>query len=95
VRLVQLLANVANAQPDANKQNHPLRGTAQSQAHNAANVGMMAEEVTPADHIKALAPGLALSIETLSVCTPKKGRCSKTQRTPQGQPSGLPVPPTV
>jgi hypothetical protein len=55
----------------------------------------LAEEVTPADHIRALALGLAFCIDNFSVCTPKKGRRSKIQRSPVGQPWGFAVPPTV
>ena len=95
VGLVQLLANVPNPQKTANTKNRPLPGTRERQAQKTATVGMTAEEVTPAAHIAALAAGLALCIEIFSVCTPKKGRCSKIQRRPGGQPSGFAVPPTV
>jgi len=95
VRLVQLLANVPKAQNTANGENHPLQGTSERQAEKALIVGMTADEATPADHIRARAPGLAFCIEIFSVCTPKKGRCSKIQRSPGGQPSGFPVPPTI
>ncbi len=95
MRLVQLLANVPTAQIRANRQNHPLPGTPQRQAKKALSVGTTAEDVTPAAHMRALASGLAFCIETFSVCTPKKGRRSKIQRSPGGQPSGFPVPPTV
>jgi hypothetical protein len=90
-----LLANVPKAQNTANRKNNPLQGTPECQAQNALKAGRMAEDVTPADHIRALAPGLALRIESFSVWTPKKGRCSKIQRSPGGQPLGFPVPPTV
>jgi translation initiation factor 2B subunit (eIF-2B alpha/beta/delta family) len=67
VRLVQLLANVPKAQNTANRENHPLRGTPECQAKKELNVGMMAEDVTPADYIRALARELALCMETFSV----------------------------
>jgi len=90
-----LLANVPKAQNRANREKNLLQGTPQRQAQNALRLGVMAEDVTPADHIRALAPGLALCIESFSVCTPKKGKRSKIQRNPGGQPWGFPVPPTV
>jgi hypothetical protein len=90
-----LLANVPKAQSNVNSKNDPLQGIPERQAQNALKVGVMAEEVTPADHIRALALGLAFCIEKFSVCTPKKGRRSKIQRSPIGQPWGFAVPPTV
>src|SRR5258706_914891 len=72
-----------------------LKPAALHHAQSAPRVGTTAEDVTPADHIIALAIGLAFCIEAFSVCTPKKGRCSNNQRSPAGQPSGFPVPPTV
>src|SRR5216684_1776660 len=95
VRLVQLLANVPKAQKIANRKNSPAPGTRERQAHNIANVGTTAEDVTPAAHMTALAAGPAFCIEAFSVCTPKKGRCSKIQRSPGGHPWGFAVPPTV
>jgi hypothetical protein len=62
-----LLANVPKAQKRANQQNHPLRGTPERQAQKAAIVGTMAEDVTPADHIRAFAPGLVFCMETFAV----------------------------
>jgi len=79
-----LLANVPKAQNRANRKNNLLQGTPESQTQNAPKVGVMAEEVTPADHIRALAPGLTCCIDSFSVCTPKKGRRSKIQRSPGG-----------
>src|SRR6266568_3564105 len=81
--------------PTANRKNSLLPGTPERQAQNAPRLGTTAEDVTPADHIIALAIGLAFCMEGFSVCTPKKGRCSNNQRSPAGQPSGFPVPPTV
>jgi hypothetical protein len=95
VRLVQLLAKVPNAQNSANRKNNELQGMLKRQAKNAPTVGIMAEEVTPADHIRALASGLTFCMESFSVCTPKKGRRSNIQRSPPGQPWGFTVPPTV
>src|SRR5216684_8854655 len=95
VRLVQLLANVPTAQNSATRKNNLLHGTPERHAQSAPRVGTTAEDVTPADHIIALAIGLASCMEGFSVCTPKKGRCSNNQRSPAGQPSGFPVPPTV
>jgi hypothetical protein len=86
---------VPKAQNRANRKATLLPGTPERQAQNALKVGMMAEDVTPADHIRALAAGLTFYMESFSVCTPKKGRCSKIQRRPGGQPWGFPVPPTV
>src|SRR2546430_6946923 len=83
------------AQNSANRRNSLLPGTPERQAQNAPRLGTTAEEVTPADHMIALAIGVAFCIEAFSVCTPKKGRCSNNHRSPAGQPSGLPVPPTV
>ena len=93
--LVQPLANVPKAQSKENRKNDLPQGIPACQAQNAPKVGTMAEEVTPADHIRALALGLAFCIEKFSVCTPKKGRRSKIQRSPIGQPWGFAVPPTV
>ena len=39
---------------------------------NALTVGTKAEEVTPADHMRARASGLASCMDDLSVCTSKK-----------------------
>jgi hypothetical protein len=64
----------------AYRKNNLLLGMPECQAQNALKVGMMAEDVTPADHMRALAPGLARCIESFSVSTPKKGRRSKIQR---------------
>ncbi|MGH9530624.1 MAG: hypothetical protein ACRD2S_11990, partial [Terriglobales bacterium] len=72
VRLVQLLASVAAPHIRANGKNHPLPGTAYRQAINALSAGTAADDDTPADHITALAVGLAFCIESFSVCTPKK-----------------------
>src|SRR2546427_2626951 len=94
-RLVQLLANVPTPQNSATKKNNSLHGTPERHAQSAPRVGTTAEDVTPADHIIALAIGLAFCIETLSVVTPKKGRGSNNQRCPASQPSGYPVPPNV
>jgi hypothetical protein len=55
VRLLQLLANVPKDQNRANKKNNRLNGTPECRAQNTPKVGTIAEEVTPADHIKALA----------------------------------------
>ena len=84
MRLVQLLARVAIAQITAKIRNSLLPGTPERHAQSAPKVGTTAEEVTPADHMIAFAIGLAFCIEGLSVCTPKKGRCSKTHRRPAG-----------
>src|SRR2546429_9335937 len=72
-----------------------LPWTPERHAQSAPSVGTTAEAVTPADHMIALAIGLAFCIEAFSVCTPKKGRCSNNHRSPAGQPSGFAVPPTV
>ena len=95
MRLVQLLANVPKAQKMAKRKNSPLPGTRERQAQNVAKVGTTAEDVTPAAHMTAFALGLAFCIEAFSVCTPKKGKWSKIQRSPGGQPAGFAVPPTV
>jgi hypothetical protein len=49
----------------------------------------MADEVTPADHIKTLPRGLAQCKESLSVCTTRKGRCSKIRRSPNWPAFGI------
>ena len=95
MRLVQLLANDPTAQNSAVRKNSLLQGTSECHAQSAPKVGTTVEDVTPADHIIALAIGLAFCIEVFSVCTPKEGRCWNNQRRPPGQPSGFPVPPTV
>jgi len=84
VLLLQLLDNVPIAQNTAKIKNALLPGTPALQEQTALAVGITADDITPADHITALAVGLVLSIEAFSVCTPKKGRCSNTQRTPAG-----------
>src|ERR1039457_6037144 len=84
VRLLQLLANVPIAQNTANKRNRVLPGTLALQVQSALSVGTTAEEVTPADHIIALAIGLAFCIDAFSVCTPKNGRCTNNHRRPAG-----------
>src|SRR6267154_3195794 len=76
-RLVQLLANVPRAQKSAARKNNLPHGTPANHAQSAPRVGTTAEDVTPANHIIALATGLAPCMEVFSVCTPKKGRCSK------------------
>src|SRR6266849_10872504 len=83
-RLVQLLDNVPTAQNIATRRNNLLPGTPERHAQSAPRVGRTAEDATPADHMIALAIGLAFCIEAFSVCTPKKGRCSNTQRMPAG-----------
>ena len=84
MRLVQLLAKVAVAQVTAKIRKGLLAGMPARQAQSAPSVGMMADEVTPADHMIAFAMGLAICMEVFSVCTPKKGKCSNTQRRPAG-----------
>src|SRR5207247_8842331 len=94
-RLAQLLGKGPAAQNSASRRNSLLPGTPERQAQKAPRLATTAEDVTRADHIIALAIGLAFCMEACSVCTPKKGRCSNNHRSPAGQPSGLPVPPTV
>ncbi len=84
MRLVQLLAKAPIAQITAKIRNGLLAGTFARHAQTAPRVGTTADDVTPADHMIALAIGLAFCIEVLSVCTPKKGRCSNTHRRPAG-----------
>lgn len=84
MRLVQLLANAPTAQIAAKIRNNLLPGIPARQVQSTPRVGNTADEVTPADHMIALAIGLALCIEAFSVCTPKKGRCSNTHRRPAG-----------
>ena len=79
-----MLASVPIAQNTAKRRNSLLPGRLALLAQNAPSVGTTADEVTPADHMNALAIGLAFCIEALSVCTPKKGRCSNTHRRPAG-----------
>jgi hypothetical protein len=55
VPLVQLLARVPKAQNKANGKNQRLQGTPKRQAKKALRVGITAEEVTPADHMSAVA----------------------------------------
>jgi len=72
------------AQNTAKIRNSLLPGTRAFHAQTALRVGTTAEDVTPADHMMAFDIELAFCIEAFSVCTPKKGRCSNTQRIPAG-----------
>src|SRR6267143_5566378 len=64
-RLVQLLAKIPTAQNSATRRNNLLPSTPERQAQSAPSVGTTAEAVTPADHMIALAIGLAFCIEEL------------------------------
>lgn len=91
----RLAITVPTLQIKVNKNTALPLGIPECQAQNAPNVGRSVDDVTPADHIIAFASGLALSMETLSVRTPKKGACCISLRSPTGHPGGSPVPPTV
>jgi len=54
------------AQMTANIRNSLLPGTLALQAQSALSVGTTADDVTPADHMIALAMGLACCIEAFS-----------------------------
>jgi hypothetical protein len=62
-----LLDSVPIAQNVAKIRNSALPGMRALQAYSALSVGTTAEEVTPADHMIALARGLAFCIEDFSV----------------------------
>jgi hypothetical protein len=62
-----LLDKVPIAQNSAKTRNGRLAGTAARHAQSAPSVGTIAEEVTPADHMIALAVGLAFCIDAFSV----------------------------
>ena len=84
VWLLQLLDKVPIAHNTAKIENGLLPGTAALQAQSALAVGTNADEVTPADHMIALAEGLAFCMDAFSVCTPKNGSRSNSQRIPVG-----------
>ena len=67
VLLLQLLERVAIAQITAKIRNNLLPGTPALHAQTAPRVGTTAEDVTPADHMIALASGVACCIEAFSV----------------------------
>jgi hypothetical protein len=67
VLLLQLLERVAIAQITAKIRNNSLPGTPVLHAQTAPTVGTTAEDVTPADHMIALARGVACCIEAFSV----------------------------
>ena len=79
---------VAGQRPDCPEdrkdQKQLAAGYARAPCPDAPSVGTTADDVTPADHMIALAIGLDCCIEALSVCTPKKGRCSNSHRVPAG-----------
>ena len=77
VRLLQLLDSVPIAQNTAKIRNSLLPGMWALKAQTVLRVGTTAgKDVTPADHMKAFALGLAFCIEALSGRMPNNGETS-------------------